>query len=146
MRNSISYIPQSPFILTGTVKENLDPNKVHSDEQVLKILKEVELDQYVLNLKEGLHTQVSQSNNVFSSGQKQLLCLARSILEDKKILCLDEATANVDYDTDRIIQEVIKTKFKNCTVLTVAHRLSTIEESDQIVEVEMGMALNPCIE
>ena len=75
---------------------------------------------------------------IFSTGQKQLICLARAILEKNKILALDEATANIDYDTDKIIQETIKEKFKGWTVLTVAHRLSTISESDQILTINQG--------
>jgi len=113
LRDSISYIPQVPFIMGGTVKENLDPFHIFSDKEIQNALEEVKLDEYVNSLKEGLDTKVSQNNMVFSSGQKQLICLARSILENKKILCLDEATANVDFETDQIIQETIKRKFKD---------------------------------
>ena len=81
---------------------------------------------------------ITESNNVFSLGQKQLLCLGRAIIRKTKILVLDEATANVDLQTDNFIQEKLKTSFKDCTVLVIAHRLPTIIDSDRVLVMDKG--------
>lgn len=138
LRRNISYIPQNPFLLTGTVRENLDAHGQYSIDAIIQALKDVQLYPYVMTLIKGIDTELTQSNMVFSAGQKQLICLARAILEQNKILALDEATANIDYETDKIIQEIIRTKFKECTVVTVAHRLSTIADCDKIITVVNG--------
>ena len=142
LRRSISYLPQSPFLMFGTIRENLDPHSKYSDDEVCEALNEVELLDYVESLKDGINTEVTLSNMLFSVGQKQLIWLARAILQRNKILALDEATANIDYETDRIIQETIRRKFAECTVITVAHRLSTISDSDKILMVNEGKLLH----
>ena len=102
----------------------MDPFSEHTDDIIWSVLDKIELKTHVLSLSNKLETVISD-NSTFSSGQKQLICLGRAILRNNKILILDEATANVDMKTDQTIQELIKRDFKNCTVLSIAHRLKS---------------------
>ena len=92
----------------------------------------------VYSLEQNLNTYVAESNNLFSVGQKQLLCLARAIIRKTKILVLDEATANVDLETDNLIQRTLRERFQNSTVFIVAHRLATIIDADRILVLKEG--------
>ncbi|CAD8098745.1 unnamed protein product [Paramecium primaurelia] len=138
VRSNIGIIPQSPFLFTGTIRRNLDPFDIHQDEKLWKALEQTDLISHVKNLQKGLLTDMSDVNSVFSVGQKQLICLARMILEEKKIIVLDEATANVDMKTDDFIQETLKQKFSDCTLITIAHRLNTIADYDKIMVISEG--------
>merc|ERR1719384_105905 len=134
----ISIIPQDPLVFTGTLRRNLDPFSEHDDASLWRVLEEVHLAESVRDLKEGLSTEMSEGGSNLSVGQRQLVCLARAILRRNRVLVLDEATANVDPKTDAFIQEKIRESFRDCTVLTIAHRLHTIMDSDRVLVMSEG--------
>ncbi|OGM47599.1 ABC multidrug transporter [Aspergillus bombycis] len=135
VRSRINGVAQSPLLIRGSVRENIDPTGCHTDKAIMEALRTVQLSSKVLE-NGGLSTEVDEL--FLSHGQKQLFCLARAILRQGNILVLDEATSSVDTVTDEIMQRVIREKFSNHTILTVAHKLETILDYDKIIVLDAG--------
>ncbi|THY75978.1 putative ABC transporter [Aureobasidium pullulans] len=135
LRRSIIAIPQHPFLLPGTVRENLDPENELSDADLLAAIDKVHLLE-LINSRGGLDTDIDQQS--LSQGQAQLLCLARAVLRKSRLVVLDEATSSLDAETDAVIREVLNTSFKDCTIISIAHRTATILESEIVIMMDAG--------
>ncbi|XP_030749663.1 multidrug resistance-associated protein 4-like [Sitophilus oryzae] len=132
LRKSISIIPQDPIIFEGTVRDNIDPYKVYSDEEIWQVLEKVQIKDLVPTLEDDILTLN------LSTGQKQLLSLARAIIRKNKIVVLDEATANMDEQAEELVHKLIQENFEDCTVVMIAHRLSTIMHCDKVMVMDNG--------
>ncbi|GAB5571545.1 ATP-binding cassette sub-family C member 10 isoform X3 [Prionailurus iriomotensis] len=137
LRSQLAVIPQEPFLFSGTVRENLDPQGLHEDRALWQALEQCHLSEVIMSIG-GLDGELGEGGRSLSLGQRQLLCLARALLTDAKILCIDEATASVDQKTDQLLQQTICKRFADKTVLTIAHRLNTILNSDRVLVLQAG--------
>ena len=154
LRRNVVTIPQDPYLLEGSMKFNIDPLGLHSGREVVESLKKVNffssLSEDNDNIEENNRNRpleetelienfkIEAKGSNLSLGQRQLICIARALIQKPKILVTDEATASIDLRTDQLVQELIKTELRDTTVLTIAHRLNTIIEYDKIVVLKKG--------
>jgi len=136
LRKNLTIIPQEPTLIEGTLRENVDPAEIFSDEKILEILKAVGLDDFLEG--KNLDYKIENNGNNISIGEKQLICIARALIKKSKIILMDEATANIDYKTESFLQNSINKELKDCTVITIAHRIKTIINYDRILVLNNG--------
>jgi ABC-type multidrug transport system fused ATPase/permease subunit len=138
LRRNLTIIPQDSTVMNGTLRYNIDPIKFFSDDEIRNVLNKIGFNYIIDNNPNGLDQIISENGNNLSIGEKQLICITRAILRKSKIIIMDEATASIDYKTEEIIQHAINELLKNSTVITIAHRIKTILNSDKIIVLENG--------
>lgn len=134
LRQHISIIPQDPIMFQGTIRSNIDPLQQYTDEEIWKTINKIQLK----NIIPSLDLIITDNTSNFSTGQRQLICLARAIIRKNKIVVLDEATSNMDPETEFLIQKAIVENFSQCTVFIIAHRLQSILDCHKVIVMEKG--------
>ena len=140
LRSLISTVPQDPVLFMGSLRGNCDPFEQFTDEEIWSELERVQLAERVRDLAGGLHANVAENGCNLSQGERQLICLARALLSEAPVILMDEATSAIDVETDARIQTTIRREFHGRTILIIAHRLETVADCDQIIEIRDGRA------
>jgi ABC-type multidrug transport system fused ATPase/permease subunit len=138
LRRAIAYVPQDPVLFLGPLRDSLDVTGEYSDTDIHAALAQIGLQDFIASLPQGLATPLEEGGRNISAGQRQLICLARALLSQARIILMDEATASVDVETDALIRAAIQQHLRNTTILLIAHRPSSLALCDQWVHVEHG--------
>jgi len=138
LREQVGLVMQDVFIAPGSIRENIVLDRQFSDEELDRILQLSQLSGMVQRLPEGMETKIGEGGMDLSAGQKQLLALARVFARNPRILVLDEATANVDTETEMLVEQAIQAALADRTSIVIAHRLSTIRRANRILVMDHG--------
>ena len=138
LRNSITIIPQDATLMTGTLRYNIDPLGISRTEEIVNVMKRIGFHYILENHPQGLEQNISENGGNLSIGEKQLICITRAILRKSKIVIMDEATASIDFKTEEIIQKAINELLRDSTLITIAHRIKTVVNSDKILVLDNG--------
>jgi len=142
VRKNIAIVQQQPFLFSGTIKESIKMGRKFSDDEVMKSAKIANADEFINKLPEKYNTYITERNCNFSGGQIQRLAIARAILGNPSILLLDEATSALDAESENEVQKGLNQAMKNRTVIIIAHRLSTTQNSDKIIVFDNGKIID----
>lgn len=146
LRRHVGIVLQESVLFSGTIKDNITFGKPDaSDEEVINAAKQANIHDFIMTLEKGYDTEISEENNLFSTGQKQLISIARTIITNPSLLILDEATSNVDTVTEARIQKAMDEAIKGRTSFVIAHRLKTILNADRIVVLRDGKSLKKAV-
>ena len=136
LRNNLTIIPQEPILINGSIRYNIDPTYKYTDEEIINKLNELGFEELFEN--KDLNYEVGENGENISVGERQLICIVRALIRKTKIIIMDEATANIDYKTEALLQKSLKEGMKDCTVITIAHRIKTIINYDKILVLDKG--------
>jgi ABC-type multidrug transport system fused ATPase/permease subunit len=139
LRKSVTIVTQDPFVIEGSLRENVDPLGEYGDDEVVEVLNAFKLFNDVKDMKERLSVAVGESGMNLSVGQRQLICFARAALKKSKVVVLDEATASIDVDTERIMKSNIDIYFKNSTVIIIAHHMEMVKGCNRVFIIDNGI-------
>ena len=137
LREHLSIVPQDPFLFEGTLRENIDPLRKYTDDKILRVLNDFCLFNE-LNSKEKLELEIKENGKNLSPGQKQLICFARAVIKNNKIVILDEATSSLDHETEKTIKINMEKYFKNCTLIMITHHISMVKDFKNIIVIDKG--------
>ncbi|MDQ7073331.1 MAG: ATP-binding cassette domain-containing protein [Gammaproteobacteria bacterium] len=138
-RKQIAWVPQNPHLFQGSIRDNIALGMNHADDKAIcKAAKLASIHDYIETLEEGYNTKIGERGQGLSGGQIQRIALARAFLKDAPVILLDEATANLDVESEQLIQQSIMVLAKNRTVIMIAHRLKTVEQAEQILVMDQG--------
>ena len=138
LRKNITIIPQDPVLISGTLRFNIDPFNYYTDNNIIEVLKKINFECIIKENPLGLEQIIAEEGANLSVGERQLICIARAILRNSKIIVMDEATASIDYKTEEIIQNCINEVLNKSTIITIAHRIKTILKYDRIISLDNG--------